>query len=184
MIKKELRQQTLKRMRTMDVYVKERADEWLRKQLVAHTFYKNANHIGIFLSMSHEVTTDPIIEQMLRDNKQVYVPVTNYTTKSMNFQELDDLSKVMLDEKGIRYLTEDTQTLNALDLVIVPGVAFNHEGYRIGYGGGYFDRYLNTYNVRTISLIYDFQLNKHIPVEPHDHPVDKLIIAKTSKHGG
>ncbi|KIX91587.1 5-formyltetrahydrofolate cyclo-ligase [Staphylococcus microti] len=184
MVKKSLRQQILKRMREIGNVQKDDADQWLRAQLFAHENYKAAQKIGIVLSMAHEVNTDPIIMHMLRDGKQVYVPATNYATKTMNFQAINDLSQVAVDEKGIRYVNAETTIDNALDLVIVPGVAFNKEGYRIGYGGGYFDRYLNTYAVKTISLIYDVQLCEQLPIEAHDQPVQHLIIAKTSRYGG
>ncbi|MDO5374694.1 MAG: 5-formyltetrahydrofolate cyclo-ligase [Staphylococcus rostri] len=184
MMKKELRQNTLTRMRALDHVQKQQADQWLQTQFLSHPDYKTAHKIGVVLSMPHEVNTDPIIKQMLDDQKQVYVPATNYTTKTMNFQALTDLSDVALDEKGIRYINRDTPVDNDLDLVIVPGVVFNHDGYRIGYGGGYFDRYLNTYDVKTLCLVYDIQMCDHIPIEAHDQPVEHLIIANTSEYGG
>ncbi|UXR68668.1 MULTISPECIES: 5-formyltetrahydrofolate cyclo-ligase [unclassified Staphylococcus] len=179
MSKKTIRQHILKEMKHLSSEQKKLADQWLFNELIEHELYQKATKIGIVLSMPHEVNTDPMIQHMLEDDKQVFVPSMNYKNKTMDFQQLTDLSIVDYDEKGIRYITEDTQIYNNLDLVIVPGVAFNEEGYRIGYGGGYFDRYLNTYDVQNISLIYDIQLCDNIPIESHDFRVEHLIIAKT-----
>ncbi|AVQ33079.1 5-formyltetrahydrofolate cyclo-ligase [Staphylococcus muscae] len=184
MDKKTIRKEILKNMKHLQPIQKVAADNSLHQQLLNHPYYQKAKKIGIVLSMPHEVNTDPLIEKMLKDGKQVFVPSTNYTEKTMNFQQLNDLKDVVHDEKGIRYIPEKTDINNHLDLVIVPGVAFNKDGYRIGYGGGYFDRYLNTYDVDTISLIYDIQLCDALPIEAHDYPVAHLIIAKTSELGG
>ncbi|GAK06480.1 5-formyltetrahydrofolate cyclo-ligase [Geomicrobium sp. JCM 19038] len=64
-----------------------------------------------------------------------------------------------------------------IDVTVVPGVAFNNKGYRIGYGGGYYDTFLEKYpSIATISLLYDFQLHQKVHEEPHDQRVDYLII--------
>lgn len=97
----------------------------------------------------------------------------------MSFKELDNLSNIAPDDKGINYVTSDTEITNDLDLLIVPGVVFNNKGYRIGYGGGYFDKFLSQHQQPTISLIYDFQIN-NFEIEAHDQPVQKLIIATTN----
>ncbi|UXR81574.1 5-formyltetrahydrofolate cyclo-ligase [Staphylococcus sp. IVB6214] len=184
MDKKTIRKEILKNMKQLHPKQKIDADHWLHQQLLSHPYYQKAKNIGIVLSMPHEVNTGPLIEKMLEDGKQVFVPSTNYTEKTMCFQQLLDLKDVSHDEKGIGYIPQNTDINNHLDLVIVPGVAFNKEGYRIGYGGGYYDRYLNTYDVKTISLIYDIQLCEALPIEVHDYPVAHLIIAKTSEFGG
>ncbi|QLK86069.1 5-formyltetrahydrofolate cyclo-ligase [Staphylococcus sp. 17KM0847] len=179
MTKKEIRQHVLKSMKQLEGHQKQQADQWLRQQLFNHPKYQQAQKIGIVLSMPHEVHTDPIILHIMQHGKQVYVPATTYYKKTMNFQQLVHLSQVSIDEKGIRYVDEETPIDNQLDLVIVPGVAFNREGYRIGYGGGYFDRFLSHYQPATLSLVYDIQIREDLPIASHDYPVAELIIAKT-----
>lgn len=179
MSKKEMRKSTLALMRGLNKNVKSKADSFLFQQLIEHDKFKNAQNIGVVLSMPYEVETDSIIKYALEQNKSVFVPSTNYDAHIMQFQQLEKLDQVELDEKSIRYVNADTLIHNELDLVIVPGVVFNHAGYRIGYGGGYFDQFLSKYQPSTISLIYDIQLSDQLPVEPHDYPVQELIIAKT-----
>ena len=150
----------------------------MKNQLINNTEYKNAKRIGIVLSMTHEVDTYPIIETMLSDGKKVFVPNTNYKLKEMNFKQLLSLNRLEKDEKGLLYVNDDTEITDQLDLIVVPGVAFRDDGYRIGYGGGYYDRFLSDSNANTISLIYDLQLTQ-FEIESHDQPVEKLIIFNT-----
>lgn len=157
---------------------KQSIDKELARRLYDTEEYKLANRIGIVLSMDHEVDTYNIITTMLNDNKQVFVPETDYLNKIMHFKSLLNLEDIGPDEKGINHVTEDTEITDNLDLLIVPGVVFNQLGYRIGYGGGYFDKFLSYNDQPTISLIYDFQLNDFEP-EVHDQPVEKLIIVTT-----
>ncbi|GGG84455.1 5-formyltetrahydrofolate cyclo-ligase [Staphylococcus pragensis] len=178
MNKKTIRKDILLKMKMFDSSKKEIADHWLKEQLLNNEWYKNAHRIGMVLSMPHEVDTYKIIQTVLNDNKKVFVPNTNYKTREMNFKELIDLDSIVEDEKGINYVEADTEITDELDLIIVPGVAFRNDGYRIGYGGGYFDRFLSQSNANTISLIYDFQLTD-FEIENHDQPVKELIIYKT-----
>lgn len=74
-------------------------------------------------------------------------------------------------------IVEETQLVVAeqIDIMIVPGVVFDKKGFRIGFGGGYYDRYLERYNGVTISLAFDTQIVNSVPIEPHDLPVDIII---------
>lgn len=179
MRKSDLRKETLQYMKNMDPSIKNHADQWLAEQLYATKEFKEAQKIGIVLAMNHEVNTYPIIEETIRLNKQIFVPSTEYTTKKMTFQNLTDMHRLSVDEKGIKFVDSDTEKTNDLDLIIVPGVVFNEQGYRIGYGGGYFDKFLNKHKTKTLSLIYDLQINNDFVPENHDEKVERLIIAKT-----
>ncbi|ARJ49856.1 5-formyltetrahydrofolate cyclo-ligase [Staphylococcus lutrae] len=181
MSKKALRQKTIAKMKQLSAYQKSEADRWLFEQLIHHPAYQRARSIGLVLSMPHEVTTDAIIRNALNENKDVYVPSTDYADKTMVFQQFTDFDQLNTDKKGIRYLRVNTPIQNHLDLVIVPGVVFNHDGYRIGYGGGYFDRYLAEYQPHNLSLVYDIQIDDTIQIESHDYPVSELIIANTTR---
>lgn len=179
MNKKEIRKEILGKMKAFNQEDKEKADSWLATQLYNTEAYKNAQSIALVLSLEHEVNTFPIIKQALSDNKSVYVPETDYQNHNMTFKGIHDLSDIEKDSKGIYHSTSDSTTSNDIDLVIVPGVGFQQDGYRIGYGGGYYDKFLTEHHSQTISLLYDFQLVTFQP-ESFDQPVDKLLIYTTS----
>ncbi|EKU49881.1 5-formyltetrahydrofolate cyclo-ligase [Staphylococcus massiliensis] len=178
MDKRLLRKETIAKMKDYSIENKKSSDQYLMNQLLKHDKFIKANRIGLVLSMPHEVNTHPIIEKALAMNKAVFVPETDYDNKEMNFKRIESLDQIGPDDKGIDHVVSDTEISNDLDLVVVPGVVFNEEGYRIGYGGGYFDKFLSKHQPKTLSLIYEFQIDE-IPVASHDQPVDELIVAKT-----
>ncbi|MCE4956117.1 5-formyltetrahydrofolate cyclo-ligase [Macrococcoides caseolyticum] len=147
------------------------------QHLIHHPKFDNAQSIGITLSMDHEVDTDFIIRYALTQGKKVYVPKCNYKTKQMTFVRYTKPDDLIIDDYGIESMNHEIEIGTQPDLLIVPGVIFNKEGYRIGYGGGYFDKYLSQFNGETLSILFDFQIDD-VPVEPHDIPVQTLITNK------
>ncbi|MFA0981354.1 5-formyltetrahydrofolate cyclo-ligase, partial [Staphylococcus aureus] len=79
------------------------------------------------------------------------------------FKEIFNLKDIDVDNKWIYYPTSKGETTNNLYLIVVPGVGFQDDGYRIGYGGGYYYRFLANYQTKTISLLYDFQITSFEP---------------------
>ncbi|MCO0860750.1 5-formyltetrahydrofolate cyclo-ligase [Staphylococcus pasteuri] len=175
MSKKNIRANILTKMKQHNSMQKNEADNWLATELINSQAYQNASSIGFVLSLSHEVNTYQMIQQALNDNKELYVPEVNYQTKVMTFKQLLNINDIEKDEKGINHSVSESNTSNHLDLIVVPGVGFRKDGYRIGYGGGYYDRFLSNFKTNTISLLYDFQLTDFQP-DTHDQPVDQLII--------
>ncbi|WP_426980249.1 5-formyltetrahydrofolate cyclo-ligase [Bacillus pseudomycoides] len=143
--------------------------------------WREAKTIGITLSMEHEVNTYVIIEQAWREGKKVVVPKCNRETRTMIFRQItnfDQLETVYMSlREPIPALTVETEA-NEIDLLFVPGVAYTRRGERIGYGGGYYDRYLLQYEGKTLSLAFDFQIVSYIPIESFDQNVQKIITEK------
>ena len=110
--------------------------------------WAEAKTIGITLSMENEVNTYPIIEKAWKEGKRVVVPKCNKETRTMSFRQIsnfDQLETVYMNlREPIPALTEEVNA-DEIDLQIVPGVAYTERGERIGYGGGYYDRYLVHY---------------------------------------
>ena len=143
--------------------------------------WAEAKTIGITLSMENEVNTYPIIEKAWEEGKKVVVPKCNKETRTMSFRKIsnfDQLETVYMSlREPIPALTEEVDA-DEIDLQIVPGVAYTERGERIGYGGGYYDRYLMHYKGKTLSLAYSFQMVDHIPIEPFDKNIEKLLQKK------
>ena len=174
-MKSELRKQVLHEMKAISRTQKVTMDLALTERLLQHPFYQEAKVIASYLSFSHEFQTQELIEQALKDGKKVLIPKT-YPKGRMDFvvyhpQQLVKTSFGLLEPQGDLEVVDASQ----IDLIHVPGLAFTTEGYRIGYGGGYYDRYLEHFSGHTLSTIYPFQIQDFIP-ESHDIPVQEVLI--------
>ncbi len=139
--------------------------------------YQNAASIYGYLPYNQEVRTVPMLEQAIRDGKRVAVP--KIFGDEMKFLWLDDLDRV---EKGYSGIPEPINDGPAADdphaLVLMPGLAFDKAGHRIGYGGGFYDKFLAAEPAHpTIALCYDFQVLDHLETEKFDIPVDLVLWA-------
>ncbi|EID29159.1 5-formyltetrahydrofolate cyclo-ligase [Streptococcus mitis SK575] len=174
-MKSELRKQVLQEMKALPREQKQAMDQALTELLLQHPFYKEAKVIATYLSFPHEFQTQELIEQALKDGKNVLIPKT-YPKGRMDFvvydpQQLVKTSFGLLEPQGDLEVVDASQ----IDLIHVPGLAFTTEGYRIGYGGGYYDRYLEYFSGHTLSTIYPCQIQDFIP-ENHDIPVQEVLI--------
>ena len=137
--------------------------------------YKESKTIYGYLPFNQEVDLTPLLTQALADGKQVALPKCRGT--EMRFILMSDLSRVRRSAIGAPEPLDDSPVASdPAALVIVPGVVFDRQGHRIGYGGGYYDRFLAAEpNHPTIALCYSFQLTDHLETESHDIPVDTVF---------
>ncbi|EPR91676.1 5-formyltetrahydrofolate cyclo-ligase [Streptococcus mitis 17/34] len=174
-MKSELRKQVLQDMKAIPREQKQAMDQTLTERFLKHPFYQEAKVIATYLSFPHEFQTQELIEQALRDGKKVLIPKT-YPKGRMDFvvydaQQLVKTSFGLLEPQGNLEVVAASQ----IDLIHVPGLAFTTEGYRIGYGGGYYDRYLEHFTGHTLSTVYHYQVQDFFP-ENHDIPVQEVLI--------
>ena len=174
-MKAELRKQVLQEMKALPLEQKQFIDQALTERLLQHPFYQEAEVIATYLSFSHEFQTQELIEQTLKDGKKVLIPKT-YPKGRMEFvvydpQQLVKTSFGLLEPQGNLEVVDTSQ----IDLIHVPGLAFTTEGYRIGYGGGYYDRYLENFAGHSLSTIYPCQVQE-FNSEDHDIPVQEVLI--------
>lgn len=134
--------------------------------------YRNSKTIYGYLPFNQEVDLFPLLQTALDSGKQVALP--KCFGKEMRFILVSDLSRIRYSAFGAPEPVEDGPEANdETALVIVPGLVFDRQGYRIGYGGGYYDRFLaKEPNHPTIALCYDFQMCDQLEPESHDIPVD------------
>lgn len=173
-MKAELRKKILQEMKTLSQEQKQAMDRDLTERFLQHPFYQEAKVIATYLSFPHEFQTQELIEQALKDDKKVLIPKT-YPKGRMDFvvydpQQLVKTSFGLLEPQGDLEVVEPSQ----IDLIHVPGLAFTTEGYRIGYGGGYYDRYLEHFAGHTMSTIYPCQVQE-FNLENHDIPVQEVL---------
>ena len=149
----------------------------LLEKFVATEAYQNARTIYGYLPYNQEVRTVPILERALQDGKQVAVPKVYGDT--MRFICMTDLSKTEKSEMGIpEPVADEPVAEDKTALVLMPGLAFTQKGDRMGYGGGFYDRFLaQEPNHPTVALCYDFQILPSLPTEEYDIPVDTVLWA-------
>lgn len=174
MDKKALRKAITEQKRLLTDAQINAASEQLLEQLVRHPLYRAATSIYGYLSYNQEVRTEPILRRAEADGKRVAVP--KIFGDEMRFLRLD-WAKVAAGYRGIPEPT-DGEIANDTDaLVLMPGLAFDPQGHRLGYGGGFYDRFLSAEPHPTIALCYNFQLLDLLETEAHDIPVDAVLSA-------
>ena len=192
LLKKEIRKKMIQQRKALNS--KDLSDKSLAifRQLQGLETYKNATNLMTYVPFQDEIHTTLLIEDFLERNLQVFIPVTKPKEKQIIISELLDLEKDLevghfgvLEPKAYAFRPKDPKIL---DLVIVPGLAFTKSGYRIGFGGGYYDRFLPTlkHKPATIALAMDFQIVDSLPINDYDIPVDMIVtesqIIECKKH--
>ena len=177
--KKILRNKILLIRDSLNIKEKEEMDNRILNELTSTDLYKKAKNIFIYLSFGTEIDTNKIINKALQDKKEVYIPKIYKTDKSMKAIRLTSFEDLKENSMGILEPIDDSNFIEKenIDLIIVPGVVFDFEGNRIGYGGGYYDRYLEPIkDIRNkVVLAYDLQIIDSIEPESHDITFDYII---------
>ena len=177
MDKTALRKQIREKKRAMTEEQILEASARLGELFAASEAYRQAKSIYGYLPYNQEVRTVPMLERAIRDGKRVAVP--KCYGDEMRFIWMDDLSKV---EKGYAGIPEPIADGPVADdetaLVLMPGLAFDPQGRRVGYGGGFYDRFLAKEPEHpTLALCYDFQMLPELETEEFDIPVDCVLWA-------
>lgn len=177
MNKKELRAVIREKKRAMTPEEINCRSEKLCELFLQSEAYKNAKTVYGYLPYNQEVRTVPMLEQALKDGKRVAVP--KCYGDEMKFIFMDDLSKVEKGYAGIPEPVEDGPVADdTTALVLMPGMAFDPQGHRIGYGGGFYDKFLaQEPHHPTLALCYAFQVLPHLETEEFDIPVDCVLWA-------
>ena len=177
MDKKALRSEIRRKKRDMTPEQIESKSAALGKLFRDCDLYRQAKTVYGYLPYNQEVRTVPILAQALADGKRVAVPKVYGDT--MRFVYITDLTQIAPGYAGIPEPVADEPVADdPTALVLMPGLAFDPQGHRIGYGGGFYDRFLEAEPQHpTVALCYDFQLLPHLETEEHDIPVDCVLWA-------
>ncbi len=145
--------------------------------------YIQAESVCTYLHFRSEVQTTMLVEKILHDDKKLYIPRVNPVEKTMEPVEITDPDKelspgymgILEPGKDVRGAADGRAPV--LDLIVVPGAVFDKKGNRIGYGGGYYDKFFAGQSNRgfRLGLAYTLQIVTHVPVEAHDVAMDCLV---------
>ncbi|MDB1933876.1 MAG: 5-formyltetrahydrofolate cyclo-ligase [Clostridium sp.] len=177
--KKVLRNKILEIRDSLNNNEKELIDNKIFNELINTDLYKRSINIFIYISFSNEINTRNIIEKAFKDKKNVFIPKVYKDDKLMKAIKLNSIDELKKNSMGILEPIDDSNYIEKenIDLIVVPGVVFDKECNRIGYGGGYYDRYLKDIKSKKnkIALAYDLQIVDKIESEVHDIKVDYII---------
>ena len=180
MDKKTLRRDIGEKKRAMTRAQVEEASARLAANLFESVEYQTARSLYAYLSFNQEVRTEPIIRRAWADGKRVAVP--KVIGDEMVFIWIDSFDGLAEGYYGIAEPIEDGPVADdPTALVLMPGLAFDPAGHRVGYGGGFYDRFLQREPSHPlVALCFGFQLLEHVDTEAHDIPVDRVIADQSS----
>ena len=184
-MKKEFRKKVISLRKEKDKdFIKHNSDI-ITEKLLQLDCIKNAQTIMLYLDFNNEVATDNLINKLIKLGKTVASPITLKEERRLIPSQITDL------ENGIQYGAYNIREpkpeyspaidIKDLDVVIVPAVAYDKNCYRLGYGGGFYDRFLE--NLRedavTVGIAFDLQIFDEIPKESHDAQLDYIVTEST-----
>jgi len=152
--------------------------ERIIKNLLSNTDILNYDKICTYVSSFSEPDTLFLIKYLLELGKKVYVPITDKNTVTISICQIynTDFKKgaySIFEPKTTNFVSFDTP-----EFIIVPGIAFDKNGNRIGFGMGYYDKFLSASSAKKVALCYDFQIKDKIPSQNHDIKMDLIITDK------
>ena len=176
-----LRKKILKKRKAIDSTQKHKKELSLANKISEHTIYKQAKKIAIYYPLHDELSTMQAIRNACDDKKQVFLPIINYVHKRLLFAEYNENTKLKPNKYGIHEPEDKGKALGDLgiDCLILPAIAVDINGYRLGYGHGWYDKTLascaNEQLPYTIVVGYQECLLKTVYPEPHDIRADAII---------
>ena len=174
--KKKLRKQMLFKRARLSKSLKPKYDDWICNSLWKIIKEHGFKTVHCYLPMGTEINITPLIEKMLNEKLTVITPKTLPKRKLLNLvlNSLDELEKGVF---GTSHPVNAKEFLGQYDLIIVPGLSFDELNYRLGYGGGYYDNFMENYpNARKIGIFYPFQKIGKVPLESHDLKLDEILV--------
>ncbi|HEX5185461.1 MAG TPA: 5-formyltetrahydrofolate cyclo-ligase [Nitrososphaeraceae archaeon] len=154
----------------------------INNKIIAIEEYENSKSLGVYYPIGSEVQTFDLIRNSLNHNKMVCLPKIIDSRTIEFFKIIEDSFEKISFQKGKYGIFEpsiSTETIEKIDMLIIPGIAFDLKGNRIGYGKGYYDRYLSSRKAKyKIGLAYEIQVLNNIPNNELDIPIDIIVTEK------
>ena len=147
--------------------------EKMQKRLKKINAFRNAQKIGVYYPIGSEILTQDIIQELLSNGKDVFLP--KVLGEKIEFRKIIDFSSLEKGSFDIMEPKDDCQIDNDLEVVLVPTVGISPIGVRLGYGHGFYDRFLAEHKTTTISLTLEKQIVKNIPKSEHDVIIDWIV---------
>ena len=171
--KKSLRNLLLEKRDSTSFDLMKIASEKIGKKLKKIQAFRDAQKIGAYYPIGSEIPTQDIIQELLSEGKEVFLP--RVLGENMDFKKISDFSSLENGSFDIMEPKIECETENNLDVILVPTVGITPKGVRLGYGYGFYDRFLTNHKTSTISLTLEKQVVKNIPKSDHDMLIDWVV---------
>ncbi|MDD5097808.1 MAG: 5-formyltetrahydrofolate cyclo-ligase [Candidatus Omnitrophica bacterium] len=178
--KAQIRSKILLRLKTQEEEDRNRKSKFILNKLLKNKAFRKAKIVMFYIAFGGEVNTAEMIREAQKIGKVICVPICRKDKEIMQPAILENHAKLKLGPYGVREpATKNLLKPKDLDLVIVPGLAFDKQGNRLGRGKGYYDRFLSTLSNRadSIGLAFDFQILPLVPTNTHDVSVKQIIFS-------
>lgn len=184
--KKKLRRELLRRRSSIEQQTKKQYDDDIFRNLLNDNIFRSADLVMTYISFGGEADTKNILEYLWKNKIKAAVPRCDTKNKTMQFCVIKSFYDTHKGSYGIcepdpecEIITDKYLKSEKKLVCIVPAVSFDEKNFRLGYGGGYYDRFLGKYkNIKSVGLCFDCLLQKELPVDEHDISVDVLITNK------
>lgn len=173
-----LRKKLIKKRKEIEPNIKKSGDLSIFKTIISHVKYKSAPTLLTYVSTDIEVDTIRLIEHALSEGKQVAVPKCNYDTTTISFYQIYSLNDLFPSKFSLLEPRANSERLinpEQDSICIVPGLSFDRKGHRLGYGKGYYDRFLSNYSGVSIGICYKDYICDRLAVNRYDIPVNIVI---------
>ncbi|HJJ23074.1 MAG TPA: 5-formyltetrahydrofolate cyclo-ligase [Nitrosopumilus sp.] len=171
--KKSLRNLLLEKRDNTSFDLMKIASGKIQKKLKKINSFSDAQKIGAYYPIGSEILTQDIIQELLSNAKDVFLP--KVVGEKIEFRKIINFSSLEKGSFGIMEPKDDCQTDNNLDVILVPTVGISPIGVRLGYGYGFYDKFLAEHKTATISLTLEKQILKNIPKSEHDILIDWIV---------
>jgi len=176
--KRALRQAMLKTRDSLSREVLDKMSEMIQARVLNMNEFISAKIVAAYHPMGSEVSTLKILSSVLQLNKRL--ALSRVEDGTITFAEVKDLEKDLeIGQYKIMEPKNHCLKMNEMDLVLVPGIAWDKHGYRLGYGKGYYDRYLANLQTVSVGLAYSFQVLEDIPHGRNDFHVNLIVTEKS-----
>lgn len=182
--KKRLRKEIIDRRNNLSITERFDASKKIKDTLFSLPEFKDAKRVHFFISFGSEVITSEMIKDAIKMGKSVVVPFVDREKKELRLSEIKDFFKEL--EAGYWGILEPKKeyrreaSIDDVELMVMPGVAFNEKGHRLGYGMAFYDKLLSAKkrNMPLIAIAFDMQVVDDVPCERHDILIDKIVTEK------
>ena len=173
--KQKLRKKFLELRLKLDEKTKKQKDKKILKNLISLDEFKKAKNVMIYYPFKNEVNVLELIK--IFKDKNFFFPVVNFKKKVLEIRRYNE-GKFVKNKLGIFEPKGKSSKKIKLDFIVVPGIVFDEKCFRIGFGGGYYDKFLKNVDCFACGVCYDFQIVKSLPVEKNDVKLDCVFSEK------